>query len=58
MKVKIFASNAISDLESAINDFLQDDTNDFAILRDIKYSSSDSFSEAMIIYTEKLKAAE
>lgn len=57
MKVKVFDFEDEKDLESAINDFLNDDMDVF----DIKYSvSSFSFGEeqiycfsAMIIYSKK-----
>lgn len=53
MKVKIFASQSVGDLETNINNFLQDANSDLAQLVDIKYSSSENFSEALLIYYEK-----
>lgn len=57
MKVKIFANETVSALEDRINAFLQDDSNDVSCIFDIKFSTSDHYSEAMIIYREKLKEA-
>ena len=47
MKVKIFTSSCACDLEKEINEYLKDVSPvDFV---DIKYSSSDMYSEAMVI---------
>lgn len=48
MKVKLFAQRGIEDLETAVNKFLETLLPEQII--DIKYSSSDDFSEVMIVY--------
>ena len=48
MKVKIFSSQSVSDLEAQINLFLES----FSKIIDIKYSTSDQWSEALVIYDE------
>lgn len=48
MKVKLFAERDTIKLETAVNDFLETLIPDQII--DIKFSSSDDFSEVMIVY--------
>ena len=55
MKVTIFETSDTSQLEKAINDFMHDETNDFASLVDIKYSACNTYSGALLIYHEKLE---
>lgn len=49
MKVKIFASTLVDELEYAINKFIKD-----VKIIDIKYSSNKEGASAMIIYEEVL----
>ena len=48
MKVKIFANKSVTDLENEANEFLKTVSN----VVDIKYSSSESFSELLILYND------
>ena len=49
MKVKIFAYKNTQNLEDDINEFLKTVSN----VIDIKYSSSNEYSEALIMYDER-----
>lgn len=48
MRVKLFSHRSVQELENEINAFLQ--TLQESSVIDIKYSSSNEWSEAMIIY--------
>lgn len=48
LKVKIFSSQYPSTLEELVNDFLR--SINPGDLNDIKYSTSDKWSECMVIY--------
>lgn len=48
MRVKIFRSASIHDLQEAINNFLESNNYDF---KDIKWASSDGIYSALIIFS-------
>lgn len=50
MKIKLFSGKYPETLENNVNDFIK--TSDIDVV-DIKFSSTDSYTDIMVIYKEK-----